>query len=247
MDKYGLLGKNIGYSFSRRFFSEKFLSEGIAASYQNFDIENISEIKKLLTTQKTLKGLNVTIPYKEAVLPYLDQIDPEAKAIGAVNTIAIKNGHLTGYNTDVYGFMDSLSPLLQKYHKKALVLGTGGASKAVVFGLKKCGINPVYVSRKKLEHGFTYAELSEKIMTDHLLIVNCTPLGTYPNIDSFPEIPYQHLGKQHLLYDLTYNPPLSAFLSKAKAQGTSICNGQKMLERQAEKAWEIWDNPQPKR
>lgn len=241
MNTYGLLGKNISYSFSHKFFNEKFVKENIAATYKNFDIATIEELQHILQQTPNLKGLNVTIPYKETVLPFLDQIDPTAEAIGAVNTIKISQGKLIGHNTDVYGFLKSIHDLLSPHHKKALVLGTGGASKAVVYGLEKTGIQTTYVSRKHIENGYTYAELNRAIINDYQIIINCTPLGTFPNTNSFPELPYSFLGNRHLLYDLTYNPPLTQFLAKGQAQGAKICNGQQMLEWQALKAWEIWN------
>lgn len=240
MDSYGLIGKNIDYSFSREFFTKKFSSESIQATYKNFDLEEISQLKCLLQNEKDLKGLNVTIPYKEKIMPFLDEIDPDAQKIGAVNTIKITDGKLIGHNTDVFGFVRSIFPLLGKHYQKALILGTGGASKAVVHGLRSFGIEPMSVSRKPKKNSCTYEELSEEIIEQHLVIINCTPLGTFPAINECPNIPYQFIGKRHLLYDLIYNPPLTKFLAKGKRQGAQICNGQKMLEFQAEKAWDIW-------
>lgn len=239
MDRYGLVGKNIGYSFSGKYFSEKFTSEKISAEYLLFDIEDISELKKILKTPN-LKGLNVTIPYKETVIPFLDEIDLEAKEIGAVNTIKIRNGLLTGYNTDVFGFVESISPLLENHHKKALVFGTGGASKAVVYGLEKLGIEFKIVSRKASENQLTYKGLSKEILQTHKIIVNCTPLGTFPEIDTFPDIPYRYIDESHLLFDLTYNPSLTKFLELGRKQGAKTENGLNMLKYQAEKAWGIW-------
>lgn len=242
MDKYGLIGKNIDYSFSKGFFTEKFSTEDIAATYQNFDLQEIVEIKKLLKNTKNLKGMNVTIPYKEAVIPFLDEMDPEAQEIGAVNTIKLTKNKLVGYNTDTFGFVKSIFPLLEKHHQKALVLGTGGASKAVIHGLKSLGILPTPVSRTPVQNGFTYNQLSEEIISQYLLIIDCTPLGTFPNTETCPQIPYQFIGKQHLLYDLTYNPPITQFLANGQRQGATIYNGQKMLEQQAERSWEIWNS-----
>lgn len=241
MDKYGLIGKNINYSFSKDFFTKKFAKEKIAAIFQNFDLEKIDDFPKIIQTQKQLKGFNVTIPYKEKVIAFLDEIDPEAEKIGAVNTVKITNGKLTGHNTDAFGFVKSIFPLLEKHHQKALVLGTGGASKAIAHGLHGLNVRFEPVSRKPTTNGFTYEQLSKKIIAEHLLIINCTPLGTFPKIEENPKIPYHFLGKKHLLFDLVYNPPLSKFLAKGKQQGAKICNGQKMLEFQAEKAWEIWN------
>lgn len=239
MDNYGLIGKNINYSFSKDYFTKKFTKEEIAAAYQNFDLDEIGGLFEIIRTEK-LKGFNVTIPFKEKVIAFLDEIDPEAEKIGAVNTVKITNGKLIGYNTDSFGFVKSVFPLLEKQHRKALVLGTGGASKAIAHGLHGLGIQFEFVSRSPTEKGFTYEQLSQKIIAEHLLIINCTPLGTFPKIEENPKIPYQFLGKKHLLFDLVYNPPLSKFLAKGKQQGATICNGQKMLQFQAEKAWEIW-------
>lgn len=242
MDKYGLIGKNIGYSFSKEFFAKKFSSEGISATYQNFDLQEIAAIQTLLITEKKLRGLNVTIPYKEKIIPFLDDLDPVAAEIGAVNTIKFSNQKLIGYNTDAYGFQKSISPLLEKQHKKALILGTGGASKAVVYALKSLGIEPLFVSRKPNENSYSYDQLSEEIIKTHLLIINCTPLGTFPNTAECPDIPYKFIGSQHLLFDLIYNPPRTQFMIKGERRGATTCNGQKMLEFQAEKAWEVWNS-----
>lgn len=241
---FGLLGRNISYSFSRKYFSEKFkLLELHNYEYVNFDIDAITNITKVIDINKPfLKGMNVTIPYKEEVFPFLHKIDKKAKKIGAVNTIKItKKGKLKGYNTDEYGFRKSLKPLLKKYHKKALVLGTGGASKAVAYTLEKLKIKYKFVSRNAKENGFLYDEINEKIVQEFVIIINCTPLGTHPNIDTCPDIPYKCLTKKHLLYDLIYNPSESLFLQKGKEQGAVIKNGLEMLELQAEKAWKIWN------
>lgn len=235
-----MVGKDIGYSFSAKFFTEKFTEENIPAEYRLLDIDSISKLEEVIKTPN-LKGLNVTIPYKEAVLPFLDKIDPEAKAIGAVNTIKIKNGILTGYNTDVFGFVKSISPLLEKHHQKALVLGTGGASKAVVYGLGKLGISTKIVSRKPSKNQLSYGQLSKEIIQTHQVIINCTPLGTYPETDVFPDIPYRYIDEDHLLFDLTYNPALTKFLKLGKTQGAKTKNGLDMLKFQAENAWEIWN------
>lgn len=238
--KFGLIGKDINYSFSKSYFLKKFASENISADYENFDLKSLQELPEVLKT-KALKGLNVTIPYKESILPYLNEVEDNAKKIGAVNTICIKDKRLIGYNTDCFGFMKSLFPLLEKQHQHALILGTGGASKAVAHALKSLGIEYQYVSRNPSKNQLSYQELSEEIIKNHPLIINTTPLGTSPNINQAPDIPYQFLGKQHLLYDLVYNPPLTTFLANAQAQGAKLYNGQKMLEFQAERAWEIWN------
>lgn len=242
MNRFGLLGKNISYSFSQGYFSKKFKALGLNDhSYENFDIQKIDELKNVLA-QDNLKGLNVTIPYKQVVIPYLDELDPKAEKIGAVNTIQFTKNGLKGFNTDAYGFQKSLEPFLKPHHKNALILGTGGASKAVRFVLDELGIGNTYVSRSKKDGQYTYEELDQSIIEKNTLIINCTPLGTYPNIDEKPALPYQLIGSNHLLYDLIYNPEKTSFLASGEAYGASICNGLKMLEQQAEKAWEIWNN-----
>lgn len=245
MDKYGLIGKNISYSFSKDFFNKKFEVEAIKnASYHNFDIESILDFPKVLKDHPELKGLNVTIPYKELVIPYLDKLDKKAKKIGAVNTIKIsKKGKLTGYNTDYYGFKKSLKPFIKPHHKKALILGTGGASKAIAYALKKMKIDYSFVSRNASEHAtYTYHELSENDIKNNQILINCTPLGTFPNIEACPNIPYQAISSQHILFDLIYNPIETKFLALGKAKNATTINGLKMLELQANKAWEIWNS-----
>ncbi|AWX43350.1 Shikimate dehydrogenase [Flagellimonas maritima] len=242
-NRYGLLGKNISYSFSQGYFVQKFKDLKLENhSYENFDIPHISELKKLLN-QNDLKGLNVTIPYKEQVIPHLNDLDSTARKIGAVNTIKFTSKGLKGYNTDFYGFKKSIEPYLKKHHNKALILGTGGASKAIRYVLEELGIAHSYVSRTKMKNQFLYSELNEDIVKNHRIIINCTPLGTYPKIDEKPSIPYTDITGQHLLFDLIYNPKKTAFLREGEAKGAEICNGLKMLELQAEKAWEIWNSP----
>ncbi|AUS07158.1 shikimate dehydrogenase family protein [Pseudotamlana carrageenivorans] len=244
MNKLGLLGKNISYSFSRAYFKEKFENEGISdATYENFDIEDIKKFPDIIKNTPNLKGLNVTIPYKEAVMPYLGKINKKAKAIGAVNTIKItKKGKLIGYNTDYYGFKKTLEPFVKPHHKKALILGTGGASKAVAYSLKELGIEYAYVSRKLSNHvQFSYDTLTENDVKNHEVIINCTPLGTFPDINDCPHIPYQGISKNHILFDLIYNPEETTFLSRGKKNGATIINGANMLKLQAEKSWSIWD------
>ncbi len=242
MRKYGLIGKNIDYSFSKAYFSKKFEKYNIDASYVNFDIDDISKIKEIIKKEKDLCGLNVTIPYKQSVVDFLDNIDDNAKSIGAVNTIKFDNGKLIGYNTDAYGFIKSLFPLLEKQHQKALVLGSGGASKAVCSGLKSFDIDYRIVSRSaKNDLQITYDQLDKDIIESHKLIVNCTPLGTHPNIHESPNIPYEYIGNKHFLFDLVYNPKVTTFLAQGSNQGAKICNGYDMLRFQAEKAWEIWN------
>jgi len=238
--KYGLIGKNISYSFSRQYFTEKFKKLKLEdCEYVNFDLQTIEEFSKM--DFKAINGFNVTIPYKEQILKFLDTIDDQAKEIGAVNTIKItKNNQLVGYNTDFFGFQESLKPFLKPHHKKALVLGTGGASKAILFVLKKLNIDCLVVSRNPVKAQISYQDITKKVIEKHTLIINCTPLGTYPDVDKSPNIPYLFITNQHLLYDLIYNPEKTSFLSKGEKQGAAICNGLKMLELQAEKAWEIW-------
>lgn len=244
MCKYGLLGKQIDYSFSRTYFTNKFKAEKLNCEYVNFDIDSIEDFSKILKNNPNVKGLNVTIPYKEAIIPYLDKINKKAKKIGAVNTIKIsKKGNLIGHNTDYFGFTESLKPKLKKYHKKALILGTGGASKAIIYALTRLNIPSSIVSRQLgIYVDYTYDSLTNDDMAEYQIIVNCTPLGTYPNIKECPDIPYSALTKKHLLFDLVYNPPLSTFLVNGKLKGAVICNGEEMLIHQAEKSWEIWNS-----
>ncbi len=242
--KFGLIGKNISYSFSRNYFSEKFQKLGLHQyKYFNFDIPEIEEFPFILYHKHhEFKGLNVTIPYKESVMKYLDEIDNDAQKIGAVNTIKITNDNkLIGYNTDVYGFIKTIEPLLQSHHKKALVLGTGGASKAVAFALQKLDIDYKFVSRRVEEHKFLYSMLNEQIINEYLIIINCTPIGTFPNIEVAPQIPYTFISNRHLLFDLIYNPEETKFLREGKNRGAVVKNGYEMLQLQAEESWKIWN------
>lgn len=242
LHRFGLVGRNISYSFSRGYFAKKFNELGLDNySYENFDIESIKDFKSVISETENLKGLNVTIPYKQEVITYLNELDASAAEIGAVNTIKINGNQLKGFNTDAFGFQKSLEPLLQSHHTNALILGTGGASKAIAFVLKKMGIGFTFVSRSSSKNVFTYEELTEEIVNDHLLVINCTPLGTFPNVQKKPDIPYQYLGTKHLLYDLIYNPEKTEFLRLGETKGASTLNGLKMLELQAERAWEIWN------
>lgn len=244
MNKLGLLGRNISYSFSKAYFKEKFENEQITdTTYENFDIESIDLLPSIVKNTSNLKGLNVTIPYKEVVIPYLDKVSKKAKAIGAVNTIKItKKGKLIGYNTDCYGFKKTLKPYLQPHHKSALILGTGGASKAIAFTFKELGISYHYVSRQQSEGiSFTYDSLTENTIKQHQIIVNCSPLGTFPNIEDCPNIPYNAITNNHILFDLIYNPEETKFLKLGKAQNAVTINGLNMLKLQAEKAWSIWN------
>ncbi len=240
---FGLVGKNISYSFSKGYFSEKFAVENLENySYQNFDIQEVIEFNNIIMQNPELKGLNVTIPYKETVIPFLDKLSKKAKKIGAVNTIRFtKKGKTKGYNTDCYGFQKALEPLLKSHHKKALILGTGGASKAVAYALKKLGISATFVSRKTVNDTINYENLDEEIFKNSHIIINCTPLGTHPNVEISPDIPYHYFTPQHIAFDLIYNPEETLFLKRAKENGAVIKNGLEMLHFQAEKAWQIWN------
>ena len=239
--RFGLVGKNISYSFSRGYFTDKFEKEKRNFIYENFDLAFISEFPTLITNTGELGGLNVTIPYKETIIPYLDKISKKAALIGAVNTIKItKNGKLKGYNTDWYGFKKSLQPLLKSHHKNALILGTGGAAKAVAFALKNLNISYTFVSRKPAINEIGYENLTSTIFDQFQIVINCTPLGTIPNIAARPEIPFQYLTSKHIAYDLVYNPAETTFLKLAAERGAVTKNGYDMLVFQAEKAWKIW-------
>ena len=247
MRKFGLIGYPLSHSFSVGFFAKKFSEEQIDdAIYQNYPLESIEEFTHLINSSPNLAGLNVTIPYKQKVIPFLSALDETAQKVGAVNTIKFERnqGHLilTGYNTDVYGFEESIKPHLGPDHKKAFVLGTGGASKAVVYVLEKLNIKTDVVSRNPASGVYkTYQELTSEDMMDHKIIVNTTPLGMYPKLDQLPEIPYGQLTSDHLLFDLIYNPLQTAFLSEGAKKGTKTINGLEMLHLQALKAWEIWN------
>lgn len=245
MQKYGLLGYPLGHSFSKNYFNQKFEAEKINAEYLNFEIPNIKNIKEVLKENPDLRGLNVTIPYKEQVIPFLDELDKDASVIGAVNVIKFARGmfgkqKLIGFNSDIIGFKQSIAPLLTPKHRKALILGTGGASKAVFHGLKQLGVGSTLVSRKEKEFCITYEEITPEIMKSYTVIVNTTPLGMYPNINSCPNIPYDLLTPDHLLYDLLYNPDETLFMKKGKVKGAVVKNGLEMLLLQAFASWEIW-------
>lgn len=246
METYGLIGFPLGHSFSKNFFTNKFLKELIDAQYLNFEIEDLSTLSDIIIKSQ-IKGFNVTIPHKETILPQLNSIDPEAEQIGAVNVVrvTIHNNkiYLSGHNSDCYGFKTSITPLLNpSIHKSALILGTGGASKAVKYGLKSLGLSTLYVSRNAGKNRITYNELNDTVMQQNKVIVNCTPLGTFPEVDNSPNIPYHFLTSEHLLYDLVYNPEETLFLKKGKSYGAQIKNGYEMLELQAIKSWEIWND-----
>ncbi len=244
MRKFGLIGRNISYSFSQNYFSIKFKDENILdATYQNFDIQSIDQFKKEILATDHLAGLNVTIPFKEEIIPLLDKVDKKARKIGAVNTIKItKKGKTKGYNTDCYGFKKSLKPILKKQHKNALILGTGGASKAIAYVLKQLNIDYKFVSRTASNNAdYTYTDVNQELINNHQIIINCTPVGTYPKVDQAPDIPYQFITSHHILYDLIYNPSTTLFLQEGKNKGATIINGYDMLVFQAEKAWKIWN------
>lgn len=243
MKQFGLIGYPLSHSFSKGYFAEKFLKENISdCKYDVFPLEKIEGFVELYNHHKNLVGLNVTIPYKEKVIPFLDELNEEANEIGAVNTIKFIAGKKIGYNTDCYGFEMSLIPMLKPHHKNALILGTGGASKAVAYVLKKSGIEFQYVSRTKSEHTITYDELNELIIHNSSLIINTSPIGMYPNINDEPEIPYQFITEKHLLYDLIYNPLETQFLKEGKLRNAQTKNGLEMLYLQAEKSWQIWNS-----
>ena len=243
---YGLIGRNISYSFSRGYFSQKFSSLGLDdLSYVNFDLPRIEDFETVVLPRlDEIGGLNVTIPYKEEIMRYLHEMDQEAESIGAVNTIKIgPDGRLTGYNTDAFGFEASLVGSMGEEHRAALILGTGGASKAVAHVFGKLGMEYRFVSRgSAMENSLKYSELDEQIMAGHKVIVNCTPLGTFPDTEQKPEIPYDLIGPSHLLFDLIYNPAKTSFLAEGERRGAKILNGREMLERQADRAWEIWNS-----
>lgn len=247
MQKYGLIGYPLGHSFSKNFFNQKFESEHIDAQYINFEIPSIKDFKDVLKFNPELHGLNVTIPYKEQVIPYLDDLDEDARLIGAVNVIKFARGFLgktklIGYNSDVIGFRRSIEPLLTDSHRRALILGTGGASKAVFHGLKQLGVESTFVSRTAKEGCITYADLTREMMDRYTVIVNTTPLGMFPNVDTCPDIPYEWLTPNHLLYDLLYNPDETLFMRRGKERGATVKNGLEMLLLQAFAAWEIWND-----
>jgi shikimate dehydrogenase len=240
MRKFGLIGFPLSHSFSKKFFSEKFLALQMDAEYENYAIPEIDGLHAVLKISQ-LEGLNVTIPYKEAVVPFLHHQSEVVQSIGACNCIAIKDGQLFGYNTDVIGFDATFSPALKSHHQKALVLGTGGAAKAVHYILTQKNIEYLKVSRTASNGQICYSDLNQEMLSNYTVIINTTPLGMYPNVNDCPPIPYEFIGSQHYLYDLVYNPAVSLFLEKGKAMGATIENGAKMLEIQAEESWKIWN------
>ena len=247
MKRYGLIGYPLTHSFSKRFFTGKFETENIESTYDNFEIDHILMFPEVIANNPELIGLNVTIPYKEQVIPFLNELNEAAREVGAVNTVKINRTpdgiHLKGYNTDTYGFETSLRPLLQEYHKKALILGTGGASKALKYVLRKLDIEYISASIDELkENEIRYEEITETMVAERLLIINATPLGTYPKTDTYPNIPYQYLTSKHLLFDLVYNPEETQFMTKGKQQGATVKNGYEMLLLQAKRSYEIWNS-----
>lgn len=245
MDKYGLIGYPLGHSFSISYFNQKFADEGINAKYENFEISSIDQLQEILDTNLTLRGLNVTIPYKEKVIEFLDSITPEAQAIGAVNVIRVTHEgnkvKLKGYNSDVIGFTQSIEPMLdRKWHKKALVLGTGGASKAVNYGLKSLGLETVSVSRYQRPGTIQYETITHDVIKEYNVIVNCTPVGMYPHSEECPPLPYDAMDHHNILYDLIYNPDETLFMRRGREMGAEVKNGLEMLLLQAFASWEFW-------
>ena len=240
-DIYGLVGKSLNHSFSKAYFTNKFKKEQIDAEYRNFELGSINEIKDVFTI-KNLKGLNVTIPYKSAIIPFLDEIDDVAQSIGAVNTVSFKNGKTIGSNTDAFGFQQMIKPFFKSHHERAIILGTGGASKAIAYVLESLGCTPIFISRyPNTENQFAYEEINKTMIDACPLIVNTTPRGMYPNVNETPDFPTQFLNDKNLVIDLIYNPEETIFLQKAKAQGAWTLNGITMLHQQAEKSWAIWN------
>ena len=246
MDKYGLIGYPLGHSFSISYFNQKFQDEGIDAVYENFEIPDVDLLNEVVDSNPNLKGLNVTIPYKEKVMQYLDTISPEARAIGAVNVIRITHEgskiKLKGYNSDVIGFTQSIEPMLENHHKKALILGTGGASKAIFHGLKKLGIEAIFVSRRNMAGTVQYKDITPEVIQEYNVIVNCTPCGMYPHTDECPDLPYEAITEKNLLYDLIYNPDQTLFMRKGAERGAKVKNGLEMLLLQAFDSWRFWNS-----
>lgn len=241
MDKYGIIGNPLGHSFSKGFFTEKFAKEGIDAQYLNFQIPEIGKLTDVLKENPELRGINVTLPYKTEVIPFLDELSDEAREIGAVNVVQIRNGHLKGFNSDIIGFTRSIQPLLKPHHKKALILGTGGASRAIRVGLTRLGLEWKYVSRTPREGMITYNDITAETLKEYEVIVNCSPVGMFPKVDECPAIPYEFLTADNLLYDLVYNPEDTLFLKRGREQGARGKNGLEMLHLQAITSWEFWN------
>ncbi|MBR6263457.1 MAG: shikimate dehydrogenase [Prevotella sp.] len=244
MEKYGLIGYPLSHSFSIGYFNEKFQNEGIDAEYVNFEIPQIELLPEILASNPDLMGFNVTIPYKEKVISYLDHVSPEARAIGAVNVVSVihknKGYYLKGYNSDVIGFTKSIEPMLEPFHKKALILGTGGASKAIYYGLKSLGLECVFVSRYERPGTVQYDKITGDDVREYNVIVNCTPCGMFPHTNECPNLPYEAMDSHNLLYDLIYNPDETMFMHKGAKQGATVVNGLEMLLLQAFASWEFW-------
>ena len=245
MDKYGLIGYPLGHSFSISYFNQRFQDEGIDAVYENYEIPNIDALPEVLGSNPELKGLNVTIPYKEKVIPFLDSIAPEARAIGAVNVIRVTHRgnktELKGYNSDVIGFTKSIEPMLdKKWHQKALILGTGGASKAIDYGLRSLGLETVFVSRYERPDTIQYQSITPEVVKEYNVIVNCTPLGMYPKTEVCPDLPYEAMDSHTILYDLIYNPDETLFMKRGAEYGANVKNGLEMLLLQAFASLEFW-------
>lgn len=238
MKRYGLIGQSLGHSFSKSYFSAFFQANQLKATYENIELQEIEQVRAVL--EDGFAGLNVTIPYKESILSYLDELSEEARKIGAVNVVQFKDGKLIGHNTDAYGFHQSIKPFLTNKHERAIILGTGGASKAVSFALEQIGVDLVTISRTPMPWQFGWDEINVHMLNACKLIVNCTPLGTFPSVNECPTLPYELLSPDHLAVDLIYNPPKSLYLQKAELAGAQIMNGESMLKLQAAKAWEIW-------
>ena len=241
MTKYGIIGYPLGHSFSRGFFTEKFARESIDAQYLNFEIPDVAMLSDVLRDNPEPRGLNVTLPHKQAVIPLLDEMSEEAMEIGAVNVIRVRNGKLKGFNSDIIGFTNSIKPLLQPHHRKALVLGTGGASKAIRVGLNRLGIEWTYVSRSPRDGMVTYEDITAEALQEYTVIVNCSPVGMFPKVDAAPAIPYELLSPQHLLFDCVYNPEETLFMKKGRKQGATVKNGLEMLHLQAAASWNFWN------
>lgn len=245
MKKFGIIGHPLEHSFSPSYFNEKFQNEGIDAVYEKYDLPVITDLQAIIDYTQDLCGFNVTIPYKEKVMSYLDIVSPEARSIGAVNVVKVinKDGkkYLEGYNSDLIGFMRSIQPLIEPHHKKALVLGTGGASKAIIYGLHRLGLETLLVSRYQKDNTIQYEQIDKTVLEEYTVIVNCTPCGMAPHFDECPPLPYENFTPKHLMFDLIYNPDETLFLKKGREQGAITKNGLEMLLLQAEGAWEIWN------
>jgi shikimate dehydrogenase len=241
MANYGLIGKSLKHSFSKDYFEKKFAINGWNHTYENFELDSIQTVDSILN--KGLRGVNVTIPYKQAIIPYLDELSPLAKQIGAVNTVVFQKGKKIGYNTDAFGFKQMIKPYFKSHHERAIILGTGGASMAVEYVLRELGSAVIFISRRKsAENVFSYEDMNELMMKYSGIIVNTTPIGTFPQTDEYPDIPYKYLTEKHLVIDLIYNPKMTRFLELSRGKGAVILNGETMLHQQAEQSWKLWNN-----